>query len=185
MPSLSHPKALYFSRIAQLLFAIGFLVIISWSGVHRGWWRSINGSLAVGGTFPSPIPNFPFSFSVNHQLRHVPHTVIATIFTLAVTLHTIITSHLKRNPFSSPSTFATITRLAVEVLVFLLWIASVTLMLRPKGGCDRDEGQFGKFNDRDACFPQGGENHEGDHFWTDENPGWRWNLGVAFGFVEM
>ena len=49
MPSLSHPKALYFVRIAQLAFSLAFLVLICWSGVHRAWWTNINGALAVGG----------------------------------------------------------------------------------------------------------------------------------------
>lgn len=51
MSFLSNPRTLYFTRIAQLLFAIGLLVTISYAGVHRGWYTKIDGSLAVGGTF--------------------------------------------------------------------------------------------------------------------------------------
>lgn len=49
MSILSNPRTLYFTRILQLLFGIGFLVLISDAGVHRGWWDNINGALAVGG----------------------------------------------------------------------------------------------------------------------------------------
>ena len=50
LPSLSHPKLLYFTRILQLLLAIAFLILICYCGTHRGWWTNINGPLAVGGT---------------------------------------------------------------------------------------------------------------------------------------
>lgn len=53
MSILSNPRTLYFTRILQLLFGIGFLVLVSDAGVHRGWWDNINGALAVGGTIPA------------------------------------------------------------------------------------------------------------------------------------
>ena len=49
MGLLSNPKLPYFVRIAQLLLSIGFLILISYAGTHRGWWKGINGALAVGG----------------------------------------------------------------------------------------------------------------------------------------
>lgn len=49
MGFLSNPKLPYFVRIAQILFAIGVLILVSYAGVHRGWWKDINGALAVAG----------------------------------------------------------------------------------------------------------------------------------------
>lgn len=49
MGVLSNPKLPYFVRIAQLVLSIGFLILISYAGTHRGWWKDINGALAVGG----------------------------------------------------------------------------------------------------------------------------------------
>ncbi|KAI4237581.1 MAG: hypothetical protein L6R40_005872 [Gallowayella cf. fulva] len=109
MSFLSSPKLLYFIRLAQLLFGILFLVLICYDGTHRSWWNSINGPLAVG--------------------------VISSIFTFAIAAHSIFTHH-RSNPFSGGSTTYTIARLAAEVLVFLLWVASAALMLRPRGGCE-------------------------------------------------
>lgn len=49
MGFLNNPKLPYLVRIGQLAFAIGFLILISYAGTHRGWWGNINGALAVGG----------------------------------------------------------------------------------------------------------------------------------------
>ena len=49
MSLLTNPRTLYFTRIAQLLFALGFLILISDAGTHRGWWNNINGAIACGG----------------------------------------------------------------------------------------------------------------------------------------
>lgn len=150
MSILSNPRTLYFTRIVQLLFGIGFLVLVSDAGVHRGWWDNINGALAVG--------------------------VIATIFTFALTIHALVTHHLKSNPFSGGSRTRTILRLVAEAIVFLLWVATATLMLRPKGGCIeiKDKGL-------DVCQGKGKDNF---HPYSDQ-PLARWDIGVAFDFVEI
>lgn len=44
-----NPRLQYYFRITQLAVAIAFLVVISYAGVHRGWWKNINAALAVGG----------------------------------------------------------------------------------------------------------------------------------------
>lgn len=49
MGFFNSPKLQYYLRIAQLAFALAFLIVISYAGVHRGWWRNINAALAVGG----------------------------------------------------------------------------------------------------------------------------------------
>ncbi|KAI4118372.1 MAG: hypothetical protein LQ338_007413 [Usnochroma carphineum] len=108
MSFLSNPKVLYSTRLAQLVLGILFLVLICYDGTHRSWWTSINGALAVG--------------------------VIASIFTLATTVYSIFAHH-RSNPFSGGTTTITLARIAAEVLVFLLWVASAALMLRPRGGC--------------------------------------------------
>lgn len=160
MSILSNPRTLYFTRIAQFIFGAGFLILICYSGVHRGWWTSINGPLAVG--------------------------VIASIFTFALTLHNLITQHMKSNPFPGGSATRTIIRLAAEALVFLLWIATAVLMLRPKGGCP----EVGKVRGYPVHIPNdNGFNmcRTGDDsgkLWTDQ-PRTEWNIAVAFDFVEM
>lgn len=53
MSILSNPKSLYGARIWQFGFALGVLVLVSYAGVHRGWWPNINGALAVGGECPA------------------------------------------------------------------------------------------------------------------------------------
>ncbi|KAL9019515.1 MAG: hypothetical protein Q9185_003215 [Variospora sp. 1 TL-2023] len=109
MSFLGNPKFLYGTRYGQLVLGIIFLVMICYSGTHRAWWTSVNGPLAVG--------------------------VIASIFTFAVTIYSIFTHH-RSNPFSGGTTIITIARIVAEVLVFLLWVASAALMLRPRGGCE-------------------------------------------------
>lgn len=165
MSILSNPRALYFTRIAQLLFAVGFLILICYSGVHRGWWTSINGSLAVG--------------------------VITSVFTFALTLHSLVTHHLNSNPFSGGSATRTIIRLAAEALVFLLWIATAVLMLRPKGGCpERDQTGPSGYPVHDVTNEAGQKvnvcaTSEKTFFqWTNQ-PRTEWNVAVAFDFVEI
>ena len=46
---LENPKILYFTRIAQILFSLAFLVVICYAGTHRGWWDNVNAPLALGG----------------------------------------------------------------------------------------------------------------------------------------
>ena len=160
MSFLSNPKTLYFTRIAQFLFSAGFLILICYSGTHRGWWTSINGPLAVG--------------------------VISSIFTFALTLHNLITHHLKSNPFSGGSVTRTIIRLTTEALVFLLWIATAVLMLRPKGGCpepDQANGSYPYHDTKDnlnVCATSETTGYE----WTNQ-PRTEWNIAIAFDFIEM
>jgi hypothetical protein len=61
MSIFSNPKTLYGARIWQFGFALGVLVLISYAGVHRGWWTNINGPIAVASTYHN---------SHNHVLYH-------------------------------------------------------------------------------------------------------------------
>ncbi|KAK3171614.1 hypothetical protein OEA41_003698 [Lepraria neglecta] len=155
MSILSNPKSLYGARIWQFGFAIGVLVLVSYAGVHRGWWPNINGALAVG--------------------------VISAILTFAITLHAIISHHLNRNPFSGGSTMRTILRIAIEIIILLLWVATATLMLRPKNCFYRHVNGDGV----DTCFANTHDaENDGGHPWTDQ-PTISWAVGIAFSFVEM
>ena len=40
---------LYYLRCFQLSFALAFLIVICYSGVHRGWWDNVTGAIALGG----------------------------------------------------------------------------------------------------------------------------------------
>lgn len=161
MSFLSNPRTLYTTRITQFVFGAAFLILICYSGVHRGWWTSINGPLAVG--------------------------VIASIATFTVTLHNIITTHMKSNPFSGGSATRTAIRMAAEALVFLLWIATAVLMLRPKGGCPEEDNRSSDYpvhipNADGVNVCATGENSF--YLWSDQ-PRTEWNIAVAFDFVEM
>ena len=57
---------LYFVRIAQLLFGIGFLILVADASVHRGWWNNINGAVALGGRL---------KFSLNLPKAHHTNTL--------------------------------------------------------------------------------------------------------------
>ena len=49
MSFLSSPRSLLIVRLVQFFFAITILVLVCWSGTHRGcwkWWVGINGALA-------------------------------------------------------------------------------------------------------------------------------------------
>ncbi|KAL8746547.1 MAG: hypothetical protein Q9184_007730, partial [Pyrenodesmia sp. 2 TL-2023] len=154
MSFLSNPRILYFTRIAQLLLGIIFLVLICYGGTHRAWWRNINGPLAVG--------------------------VISSIFTFAVTVYSIFTHH-RSNPFSGGTATITIARIAAEVLVFLLWVASAALMLRPRGGCEQKHP------------PTIGDDTKSQYCWNDawkdgkkydDQPIVTWNIAIAISLIE-
>ncbi|KAL8921345.1 MAG: hypothetical protein Q9172_004073 [Xanthocarpia lactea] len=161
MSFFSNPKLLYFIRIGQLLFSVAFLVLICYAGTHRSWWNSINGALAVG--------------------------VISSIVTFAITIHSIFTHH-RSNPFSGGSTKYTIARLAAEVLVFLLWVASAALMLRPRGGCQWKDavptGRGNIFEGQQACWKyQEGREGEFIHLYDDQ-PIVTWTVAIVLSLIE-
>ncbi|KAL2040575.1 hypothetical protein N7G274_006554 [Stereocaulon virgatum] len=152
MSIFSNPKTLYGARIWQFGFALGVLVLISYAGVHRGWWTNINGPIAVA--------------------------IISVILTFATTLHTIISNHLNKNPFSGGSTIRTVLRIAVEVVMLLLWIATATLMLRKKNCEYRKTNLDGV----DMCYASSTDNT--GKRWTDQ-PTISWDMCIAFTFVEI
>ncbi|KAL8822593.1 MAG: hypothetical protein Q9191_006670 [Dirinaria sp. TL-2023a] len=146
---LSNPKILYYTRCVQILFSVAFLVLICYSGTHRGWWNNINPALAVG--------------------------VITCLFTYFVAAHTIFTHH-RSNPFSGRGSVYTIVRLVVEVLVFLLWVATAALMLRHKGGCENNATVDGG---KEQCTADDGKHWK----YHDDQPVAQWDVAVAFDLV--
>ncbi|KAL8909005.1 MAG: hypothetical protein Q9207_000456 [Kuettlingeria erythrocarpa] len=157
MSLLSSPKVLYFTRIAQLLLGIIFLVLICYDGTHRAWWTSINGPLAVG--------------------------VIASIFTFAVTVYSIFTHH-RSNPFSGGTATITIARIAAEVLVFLVWVASAALMLRPREGCGQKRApDQGSDKGIQYCRPLGSTDENAWKRYNDQ-PIVTWNVAIAVSLIE-
>lgn len=79
-------------------------------------------------------------------------------------------------------------RLAAEALMFLLWIATAVLMLRPKGGCPEENQAGGHFPVHDPKNTEGlnmcQTSQNTGRLWTDQ-PRTEWNVAVAFDFVEM
>jgi hypothetical protein len=105
-------------------------------------------------------------------------TVISVILTFAITLHTIILNHLNKNPFSGGSTMRTILRIAIEVVMLLLWVATATLMLRKKN-CEL---RSTTLDGVDTCYASA-KDTTGKR-WTDQ-PTISWDVCIAFTFVEM
>ncbi|KAL8943721.1 MAG: hypothetical protein Q9211_000892 [Gyalolechia sp. 1 TL-2023] len=154
MSILGNPKVLYFTRIAQLVLAIIFLVLLCYGGTHRAWWRNINGPLAVG--------------------------VITSIFTFAITAYSIF-SHYRSNPFSGGTATITIARVTAEVAVFLLWVASAALMIRPRGGCEQKHPPISG-GDTKAQYCWNDDWKDGKKY--DDQPIATWNTGIAISLLE-
>ena len=75
----------------------------------------------------------------------------------------------------------TIFRIAIEMIMLLLWVATATLMLRPKNCFYRHVNGDGV----DTCFANAHDaENDGGHPWTDQ-PTISWAVGTAFSFVEM
>ncbi|MCJ1409516.1 hypothetical protein MMC19_003597 [Ptychographa xylographoides] len=107
MDMLRKPKVLFFARIAQLIFAIAFLILVSWCGTHRGYWiYNVTAAIAIG--------------------------VIATLLTFVITGHGIWI-YSRKNPFAGHGKVYTYSRLALEILMILIWIGTASLSLRNKG----------------------------------------------------
>ncbi|MCJ1343853.1 hypothetical protein MMC31_002050 [Peltigera leucophlebia] len=143
MGFLSNPKLPYGVRIAELVFGLVFLILICYAGVHRGWWTNINGALAVG--------------------------VITSVITFGVTGYGIFLHH-RQNPFAGGSKLATLARVFAEIITALLWVATATLMLRHKGGCENRsiDGIYCRANKK----------------WVDR-PLVTWTVAIAFSFVQI
>ena len=85
---------------------------------------------------------------------------------------------MKSNPFSGGSRTRTIIRLVAEVIVFLLWVATVGELLRKRDGCEVRVVVDGL----DQCF----RNHDktnGKPY--SHHPEITWDVSIAFSFVEM
>ena len=111
-------------------------------------------------------------------------SVVAVLFTFAVAIQTVFQHHRGSNPFAAHGTIYTIVRLVIEIIVFLLWIGSAALALRPHSGCDTEKGQRGPGpNGEDWCWGKPGQ---ADPHWDYTNqPLITWAIAIAFSFVEM
>ncbi|KAL8995102.1 MAG: hypothetical protein Q9188_006890, partial [Gyalolechia gomerana] len=89
--------------------------------------------------------------------------------------------HHRFNPFSGGTATITIARIAAEVLVFLLWVASAALMLRPRGGCEQKHPQ-GRGVDTKTQYCWNKEWKDGKKY--DDQPIATWNTGIAIALIE-
>lgn len=114
--------------------------------------------------------------------------VLASIFTFAVTIHTIL-SHHRSNPFAGSGKALTFLRLGIEVLTFLLWIASATLLLRHKSGCSRREQAELDRNKKpvgpDYCWDGFHKDDKRKGILWSNRPSTTWDVAIAFSFIEM
>lgn len=96
-------------------------------------------------------------------------TVITSVITFGVTGYGIFLHH-RGNPFAGGSKLATLTRVFAEIITALLWVATATLMLRHKGGCEHRtlDGEFCRNNIK----------------WVNR-PLVTWTVAIAFSFIEM
>lgn len=94
--------------------------------------------------------------------------VITSVITFGVTGYRIFLHH-RGNPFAGGSKLATLARFFADIITALLWVATATLMLRHKSGCDdRIDSTFCRPNKR----------------WVDR-PLVTWTVAIAFSFLEM
>ena len=96
-------------------------------------------------------------------------TVITSVITFGVTGYGIFLHH-RGNPFAGGSKLATLTRVFAEIITALLWVATATLMLRHKGGCEQRI--------------IGGEFCQNGIKWVNR-PLVTWTVAIAFSFIEM
>ena len=121
-----------------------------------------------------PLVGYPYSqtFSV---LMIFP--VITSLITLLIVGHAIFIQ-LRNNPFTSHGSIYQISRLVIEALTFLLWVATVVLMLRHKGGCDGDRSLV--VDGVRLCYS------DDTHFKLySDRPNTQWLCGLAFAFVDL
>ncbi|KAL8722847.1 MAG: hypothetical protein Q9225_000734 [Loekoesia sp. 1 TL-2023] len=90
-------------------------------------------------------------------------------------------THHRSNPFSGGTTTVTIARITAEVIVFLLWVASAALMLRPRGGCENKH------------RPTEGADLKSQYCWNDawkdgkkydDQPIKTWDTAIAASLIE-
>lgn len=94
--------------------------------------------------------------------------VITSVITFGVTGYGIFLHH-RGNPFAGGSKLATLARILAEIITALLWVATATLMLRHKAGCEqRDLLGYCRTNIK----------------WVDR-PLVTWTVAIAFSFIQM
>lgn len=93
--------------------------------------------------------------------------VITSVITFGVTGYAIFLHH-RGNPFAGGSKLANLARFFADIITALLWVATATLMLRHKSGC---EGKIGT-----KC--------RNKIEWVDR-PLVTWTVAIAFSFVQM
>jgi len=152
-PNFSKPNLLYYLRCFQICFSLGFLIVICSSSVHRGWWNNVTGAIAIG--------------------------VITSLITFAIIGHAIFTQ-IRSNPFSSRGSIYQIVRLVIEVVTFLLWVATLVLMLRHKGGCDGNRSR----TEQGITICYYDEKNDKAFKLRSDQPTIQWWVAVAFGLVE-
>lgn len=96
-------------------------------------------------------------------------TVITSVITFGVTGYGIFL-HQRGNPFAGGSKLATLTRVLAEIITGLLWVATATLMLRHKSGCE-NKAPFSEYCWRNIRFV--------------DRPLVTWTVAIAFSFIEM
>lgn len=94
--------------------------------------------------------------------------VITSVITFGVTGYGIFLHH-RGNPFAGGSKLATLARIFVDIITALLWVATATLMLRHKGGCEHRINTV-------YCRP--------NKKWVDR-PLASWTVAIVFSFIQM
>lgn len=117
----------------------------------------------------------PWLSAVRNIASHLPSksyetdagTVITSVITFGVAGYGIFLHH-RGNPFAGGSKLATIARFFAEIITALLWVATATLMLRHKSGCENRIGEYCPHNKK----------------WVDR-PLVTWTVAIAFSFIQM
>lgn len=95
--------------------------------------------------------------------------VITSVITFGVTGYALFLHH-RGNPFAGGSKLANLARFFADIITALLWVATATLMLRHKSGCEGG-------GPNKLCLPHSIR-------WEDR-PLVTWTVAIAFSFVQM
>ncbi|MCJ1323543.1 hypothetical protein MMC10_000204 [Thelotrema lepadinum] len=138
MSFLSSPRLLFAGRGVQLGFGLGALIVIAWCNTHPGPWINITGPVALG--------------------------VIASLLTILVTVHGVF-AHIRSDPFAKHhGRVYTLIRVLIDIILFLFWIGTATLLIRPQ-----------QWSDESLNPSYGGS----------LPPTVPWTIGEVFSFVEI
>ena len=125
-------------RIFEIVLALIEIILLSYSGVHHGYWNNLGSALGFGSTFLQLLPPRPHS-STTCTYSHSRHTltarttVTASILTVPIAAVTLAKYNDARATTSRHRFFLYYMRVITEIILIAFWTAAFISMLLPKG----------------------------------------------------